>query len=106
MEGTDMTTRYTPEQMRNAAICCDDYNDEFNKEQAAMLRQAADDAERLAAAEADAERMANWVVRCAQHVTDHACKKCLPNGEILIGGWECGWHTAERIDAARSGEGG
>lgn len=58
---------------------------------------------RIAELTAEVEQMASWIVRHGQKVTDHACAECLPDGEILIHGFRCGWHTAIARNALKQG---
>ena len=45
-----------------------------------------------------------WILRHdsgVYRVIDHACAKCVPDGPIVMQGFECAWHAATR----RKGEG-
>ena len=62
------------------------------------LQESIEDNQRLTAelaeCRADAEQIAKWMTSHSEHVTNHACRECLPNGEILIDGFVCAWHKA------------
>lgn len=56
----------------------------------------------LSEREADAEKLARYIVQHLCHLVapDYACKQCAPNAEYLIEGFVCGYHRAVAIDAA------
>lgn len=45
------------------------------------------------------EKMAKYIVNHYDGSIDNACKKCCPS-EIVIDGYECGYHLAKRIEEA------
>lgn len=57
----------------------------------ALLRQA-----RAAVAELvdDRAAMAGWIVTRGQDLRDHACADCVGNGDLVVKGWRCAYHTA------------
>jgi len=56
---------------------------------------------RLAEAELDSLLMARWIFsHRGEYGLDHACKRCFPDGDILIKGFVCAYHKAEDILAA------
>lgn len=57
------------------------------------LNEAADEIERLRAELRDADR---WMFQHpAEYSKDHACEKCYPHSDILVGGFTCAYHRAK-----------
>lgn len=48
----------------------------------------------IVALEAENARLRDWIRSHGLHIIDHTCAKCVPNGLIVLDGFECAWHLA------------
>lgn len=61
-----------------------------------LLIEAADEIARL---QSEVERLSNYIILNGDQIFsgDWACAQCHPNSDILVDGFECGFHLAQRL---------